>query len=162
MFPSALRVHNPVNVELDQVLGINVGNTAYFQMQASLFLPVAILCLLYMKCVFSSWLTARDWTCRLFLCTSGLCVNGSQPAGIKMHPGKKKWCHLSEAGTNKSLKTKWITNELLFTWKYLQEAPEAMSHHCQHFLLTDSLSAGTYFQFRPSCSKITFFSWVRH
>lgn len=65
VFPSALRMHKPVNAELDQVLSVNVGNTVYFQVQASLFSAVAIVCLLSIKCVFSSRLISRDSTCRL-------------------------------------------------------------------------------------------------
>lgn len=72
VFPSALRMHKPVNAELDQVLSVNVGNTVYFQVQASLFSAVAIVCLLSIKCVFSSWLIPRDSTCRLLSCTLGL------------------------------------------------------------------------------------------
>lgn len=72
VFPSALRMHKPVNAKLDQVLSVNVGNTVYFQVQASLFSAVAIVCLLSIKCVFSSWLIPRDSTCRLLSCTLGL------------------------------------------------------------------------------------------
>lgn len=54
MFSSAVRMHNPVNAELDQVLSVNGGNSVYVQMQASQFSAVAMVCLLYIKCVFSS------------------------------------------------------------------------------------------------------------
>lgn len=92
MVSPALRMHDPTN----QLLSVNVGNTVYFQLQASFFfcrLPQ------FAYFILNAYLTPLDLMCRLFSCTFWLSLNDSQPAGIKMHPWKKSWCHLSEAGT---------------------------------------------------------------
>lgn len=143
VFPSALRMHKPVNAELDQVLSVNVGNTVYFQVQASLFSAVAIVCLLSIKCIFqltnSTWLDVPSPLVHIrvvWLILSLLVL---------------KYIEERRCGVicPKLVQLKVSKPKSFFTWRYLQEALEAM----WHFLWTDSISAGTIRPFQAFLLK---------